>query len=797
MGFLDTTLSLVERAGRAANQWRHQRQITSRASNRPKTSVGESFFSRILASATGGWGWPGMWSRERLEFPQHFKHWTYVAVNAIMDDIRGREPEVAWVEHDGNSLNHGSKIHKAMRIRRYVKTNNTIKPHEKVTHVPPNHPLMRLFKRPNTWDTAGFSDILAQTIQFLCLSGEAFWWMIPDPHTGQISELWTVPSHWCWIQTGQNDILQVVVRPFPTSAGTLFIPWEQIVYFQLPSPLSKIGGWSPQRAISEWIDVGESIDQSRFWSMKNVLAPLGVIEMPEGNQDPSDDVLERYYEKFYARFQGEFNHGKPLLLSSGSKFTPLKIMPSECDFTGSFDQLRDSILATFRVPKQIAGLQDAGSQIAMWGPLTQFHEQCIKPKLQYIGAVVTTKVATLWDERLRVWWPNPVDSSPEQRRADREQQFKYGLLTDDEARVEFDNEPMSEEEKKLYSKLMKEQPPQPGGGGPGAPMAAAGPGAPSAIGSPVGPGAALPGMPPEPGGHPGGGGPGTPISSPSQPMPLKWLPPEAKPIRSWSQGVTLTLPERAKQLAEERKKRYGCLMLPIGEPLASKLKLLSDALPDEELADKGRQAGSDYHLTVLHGLIDDDVDVVRKTVLGVGPISFTLGSISIFPDTGDGEVVKVDVGGDDLHALHAYLADHLPHVQTQDRYAPHITLGYLRAGTAEKYVGPSGLEGESLAVRRVIFSNRDKVKHSLPLETKEQPAKAPESDSQPAQAPEQPVSIPEIIEKRLNGELPSSLPFAVTQPALPDGIQPANGQAHGEPGFPDGGSMERRDGESQ
>lgn len=110
------------------------------------------------------------------------------------------------------------------------------------------------------------------------------------------------------------------------------------------------------------------------------------------------------------------------------------------------------------------------------------------------------------------------------------------------------------------------------------------------------------------------------------------------------------------------------------------------------------------HVTVRYGL--DDVGPERVEFIAGqhrAPIRLTLGRLSLFSNAKE-DVLKIEVTSTDLHAFYHHLGL-LPNKKTQQSYIPHLTVAYLKPGTGQKYIGPSGLEDYELTFKSIQYSN--------------------------------------------------------------------------------------------
>lgn len=151
-----------------------------------------------------------------------------------------------------------------------------------------------------------------------------------------------------------------------------------------------------------------------------------------------------------------------------------------------------------------------------------------------------------------------------------------------------------------------------------------------------------------------------------------------------------------------------------GNPAHTILNMAA-AIPDADLAADGRETRP--HVTVKYGLHTNDADEVSRIVKDFGVVQINLGKTSIFPakDGGEYDVVKIDVESDQLQALNARISKETECTDTHPVYMPHVTIAYVKAGLGEKYVGSDLVEGQTLSLHRLVFSNKDRVETVIDL----------------------------------------------------------------------------------
>jgi 2'-5' RNA ligase len=168
---------------------------------------------------------------------------------------------------------------------------------------------------------------------------------------------------------------------------------------------------------------------------------------------------------------------------------------------------------------------------------------------------------------------------------------------------------------------------------------------------------------------------------------------------------------------------YGCIMAPIPEPVASRIRAVADAIPDEFIYDdgsgeKGRE--ENIHITVKYGLHTSDPDEVLDKVSGWPPFQVTLGRTSIFHGDEDYAVLKLGVQSRDLIALNHYVSRAFEVTDTFPENKPHKTLVYMVKDPADPYYYrefyTDEFAGEVVEIAELVFFPAEGPKQIIPLE---------------------------------------------------------------------------------
>lgn len=155
----------------------------------------------------------------------------------------------------------------------------------------------------------------------------------------------------------------------------------------------------------------------------------------------------------------------------------------------------------------------------------------------------------------------------------------------------------------------------------------------------------------------------------------------------------------------------GCVMVRLGVEDAEYVKSLAQKVHFQDLIQDGRETVP--HVTVRYGLLDADADEVRLMLDDCNLYPFTLsGKLSAFlgSDTGkEYDVLYVPVksaGG--LHDAHEELGD-CHNIETYPGYTPHVTLAYVKAGTAQKYIDSISAENRVVDKGELVYADPDGI----------------------------------------------------------------------------------------
>jgi hypothetical protein len=331
---------------------------------------------------------PGGWSDDRWEQSRHFTGIAYVAIHRQNELLTQAEFQI--YEKDPS---HPDGMRPANSAGAKA--------------------LADLLEKPNSEDS--FGDVLANINLQMDLTGKALLWMVPNGY-GTPFEIYSIPNCLAIPQPVVNPDypngyyrIQPVYPygpfssyPTPASAVGAAIPAEWMIEFKYPHPILRYDGYSPLTALRLHLDEIESMDRSRWYSMKRNINPSAVLsfENEDGFVDLPEAEVERIRAEFENEHQGPENAGR-LFVTSG-KLSPFGTSPRDMDYQSGWDQLTSFALGGFGVTKPAAGMVDDSSYASLYAALKQLYWLTLNPKVDRIARKLTRVLAPHFGENLIV-----------------------------------------------------------------------------------------------------------------------------------------------------------------------------------------------------------------------------------------------------------------------------------------------------------------------------------------------------------------------------------------------------------
>lgn len=369
-----------------------------------------------LRAALSGAG-PGGWASDHREETAHNSGFNYIAIHAIASQVAGAT--VTAFADGEHQLRHQSRRKSlARQAGSFSRWKSIYGADDRETDpLPVSHPLVRLLKRPNPFESgASFRYRQAQQIR---LTGTCLVWNVPSL-SGPTCERYVIPTAMASPVAPTNDLPQGGWRINPVASRYTPVvddsyvdcpTWyrilgqvvdaRQVQVIRLPHAWYLDDGQSPLSAGAKWVDAGDAVDEARFHQLRNGIDPSIVWNLPP-DVSPDQNEIDRTQAKISAKYGGPENVGRVLVAQSGTTITPLSSSPREMCYSEGFHDLKSAILALHQTPPVAVGLQEPGAYAAYNASMKAWRHAAIQPLCDLLAESETEHLAPQFGTGLTV-----------------------------------------------------------------------------------------------------------------------------------------------------------------------------------------------------------------------------------------------------------------------------------------------------------------------------------------------------------------------------------------------------------
>lgn len=154
-------------------------------------------------------------------------------------------------------------------------------------------------------------------------------------------------------------------------------------------------------------------------------------------------------------------------------------------------------------------------------------------------------------------------------------------------------------------------------------------------------------------------------------------------------------------------KKYGCVMLPV--PLQGWRDLLMQIEQEHVFDPDGEHGFTIYpHITILYGLhqVTDTMDIMLFLDSISKPMEVEFTGLSTFENQAF-DVLKFDVHANELAGMNRKIRKRYQHTLDYQEYKPHMTVAFLKKGTAWHYKNLSVSMPPKIKLDLLRFINAD------------------------------------------------------------------------------------------
>jgi len=269
-----------------------------------------------------------------------------------------------------------------------------------------DHALAYLLRDANPWMTG--EELIYWAVADCMMTGCSHWY-IQQNNAGEPVELWPVVGKMTPVREKDSPLLTgwklEVNDPTVGRYEKQFDPSE-IVYLRLPLPGDVYGAFGPAQAASSAIRLDQQIIISEWQAFKRGLFPAALLKFdPQTPPDKRTKMLQEFDDKY----GGAEKTGQSVGISRSMDVEFPQTKPREMGYQRGAEQVRDEILATFRVPPAILGQSKDVNRASAEGMEYVFAKWRVGPLLKLLCARLNQDLARpYWGRDVRITYTSPV-----------------------------------------------------------------------------------------------------------------------------------------------------------------------------------------------------------------------------------------------------------------------------------------------------------------------------------------------------------------------------------------------------
>jgi len=353
------------------------------------------------------------------EYLEQIKSWTFIALNAVADEIAQSE------------------------LKLFKKTKDGI---EEITE----HPALDIIYNPNEINTK--NGLLWLWTMYLGTEGEAPNLIDSSKNPTQI--LLLRPERIKPVYGGENKIIKSY-RYQKSDGSFVEYPEEEVIFLRHDDLQNPFRGSGILKYITRTFDLDDTIEKYQNNFFYNNAMPRGVLET---DSELNDNIIKRLKSQWERRHRGVDKAHKIAILEKGLKFKNTTFSLKDLTINELHDDIRDKILAAYKVPKSVLGIIDDVNRASSQTADNAFARRSIKPRLRMLEEQLNKFLLPKFTgtEGMYYKFEDPVMEDLKIKAEINDIYLRNGVLLVDEVREEIGLEPLNKEPEK--EKPEKEKP---------------------------------------------------------------------------------------------------------------------------------------------------------------------------------------------------------------------------------------------------------------------------------------------------------------------------------------------------
>jgi HK97 family phage portal protein len=264
---------------------------------------------------------------------------------------------------------------------------------DKLEELDYNHPLLKIWKRPNPFE--GFGAWFEAMVSYLLLSGNTY-----------IERTLTRPSDKLELYTLRPDRMKIVpgnqnnpITRYEYTVNGSITPLEPelILHIKYFNPLNDFYGMSPIEASARSIDHN---NEARKWNvslLQNSAQPSGILST---DQTLSEETRRILREQAIELYSGSKNAGNVFVAEAGLKFQPTGLSPADMSWLEGSKLSAREIAIAYNVAPELIG-DNSSKTYSNYGEARKaLYQETILPLMDYLKDAFNNWLVPLWGDNL-------------------------------------------------------------------------------------------------------------------------------------------------------------------------------------------------------------------------------------------------------------------------------------------------------------------------------------------------------------------------------------------------------------
>ena len=293
---------------------------------------------------------PSLPSTKSIDLLRSYRAWVYTAINSIAEDVGAINLKLY-----GMTIKKGGDV--------------------EINEVP-EHYASSLLHYVNDFMTLPM--LLEITTVYLKLMGECYWAKLRN-NAGEVEELWPLRPDWVKVIPSETKYIGgYIYKPAGVSErDAVHFDVKDIVPFKELNPSNAYRGYSATMAGAMAIDTDYySSNWNRTFFLNSAIPGLVFTSEKKLNKA----TIDRFMKDWLSAFKGAGNAHKVAFLGGGMKVDKVTNTVQEMDFRGMKKDLRDEILAMYRVPKVVLGISEDANKASADATIRSYIRGVVTPQ---------------------------------------------------------------------------------------------------------------------------------------------------------------------------------------------------------------------------------------------------------------------------------------------------------------------------------------------------------------------------------------------------------------------------------